>query len=326
MRPHARSVDRLRIAWDERLGHLVRGWLPWRPEPRTASTGRRGGARARLDVLCRAGADLPDPVPAGDAHLRLGRARARIRPAAREVLISAEKEELGALVDLAGRRARVEAGPWRTPARRLRDAASSVLTVASAFLLGRVDRLLLHAGAVVAPSGQAWLLAGDAWSGKSSTCATLLAAGWALVSDDQVILGRDEAAGRPEVVGWPRAFHLDPGWWSCVPVGRRWSVDPGILGPRDPVARAPAAGVIALRLAPEAPTALRRIPAAEGLTALLRQSPWLMADRERAPVLLERLREVAAAGSFELRLGEDSFGKPRRLSGALRPLTEERGL
>jgi len=66
----------------------------------------------------------------------------------------------------------------------------AMLTLASALLLGRSGRPLVHAAAAVAPDGGggAWLLVGDARSGKSTSCASLVTLGWDYMSDDQLVL------------------------------------------------------------------------------------------------------------------------------------------
>ena len=65
------------------------------------------------------------------------------------------------------------------------------LTLSSALLLGRIGRALIHAAAVVDPFDRGWLLVGDSHAGKTTTCATLISAGWRFVADDQVVLRTD---------------------------------------------------------------------------------------------------------------------------------------
>src|SRR5690606_33365128 len=91
----------------------------------------------------------------------------------------------------------------------------SMLTLSAALLLGRLERTPIHAAAVVAPNGQALLLAGDARVGKSTTTVNLITAGWDYLSDDQIVLERAGADLRVE--GWPRLFYLDEGWEAGTP-------------------------------------------------------------------------------------------------------------
>ena len=121
-------------------------------------------------------------------------------------------------------------------------AVFSALTLAAALLPNRMRRALLHAAAVVAPDGEAWLLVGDAFTGKTTTTVNLIREGWDYVSDDHVVLGRAPGGG-VVVEGWPRAFHLDRGYRSGASVGERDPVDPrssvraGGAGARHSVAR-----------------------------------------------------------------------------------------
>jgi hypothetical protein len=192
----------------------------------------------------------------------------------------------------------------------------SVLTLSAAFLLGRMRRALVHAAAFVAPDGRARLVVGDAWSGKSTTIVSLIGAGWDWLSDDQVVLQREST---DEVVaeGWARPFHLDEGWSDAMPTGHRRAVDPAALGPGRRRESAELGGLIFPRVEPEEPTRLDTVPPAEAFAGLVRQSPWLLADRGAAPSILELLRAAALLPAYRLSLGHDTFGRPERLAQRL---------
>lgn len=192
----------------------------------------------------------------------------------------------------------------------------SVLTLASALLLGRIGRTLVHAAAVVRTDGGAWLLAGDARSGKSSACAALIGAGWNWLADDQVVLESRE--GELWAEGWPRAFHLDTGWWADGPIGRRREVSPEALGPGEWQAEAPVNGVLLPEIRPDKSTELIPAPASEALSRLVRQSPWLLSDQAVAEEILDMLVQAAHAPSFHLVLGREAFGDPDPILGAMR--------
>jgi hypothetical protein len=206
------------------------------------------------------------------------------------------------------------------PAARAWD-VYSMTTLSVALLLARRGRALVHAAAPVSPSGEAWLLTGDTHAGKSTTCANLISAGWRFASDDHVVLSRGED-GRLWVEGLPRKFHLDHGWGSDAPEGRRGETDPLDSWPDRWVARAPLGGVLLPRVTPQRPT--RGAPATPGdaLAALIRQSPWLIADRAAAPGILAMLREAAAGPAYRLELGLDTFAAPDRLDRIVRGLAE----
>ncbi len=59
--------------------------------------------------------------------------------------------------------------------------------------------------------------------------------------------------------------------------------------------------------------------AGDAFTGLVRQSPWLLADRVVAPSLADILSAVARLPRFSLRLGLDTFGRPDRLRALLTP-------
>ena len=188
----------------------------------------------------------------------------------------------------------------------------SAATLSAALLLGRMDRALAHAAAVVGPDGRAWLLVGDSHAGKTTTSANLLQAGWRYVSDDQVVLYRPTDGGL-RVDGWPRPFHLDEGWEGGAPLHRRGTTDPRERWPGRWMRTAPLAGLLFPRVEADRPTARAPLPAADALARLLRQSPWLLADRGAAPGVLRLLQEAASLPAYELRLGLDTYADPQRL-------------
>ncbi len=191
----------------------------------------------------------------------------------------------------------------------------SMLTLASALLLGRSGRALVHAAAAVAPDGGAWLLVGDARSGKSTTCASLVTLGWDYLTDDQLVLSDSE--GAVVATGWLRPFHLDEGWATGQATGLRRTVLAGWLGPGRWRPSAPVAGLLLPLVEPERPTQLTPLSPAEALAGLVRQSPWLLADRVAATTVLGILRGAAGHPAYRLRLGLDAYQDPERLVACL---------
>jgi hypothetical protein len=196
--------------------------------------------------------------------------------------------------------------------------AYSMLTVSSALLLGRMERALIHAAAIAAPGGRSWLIVGDGGSGKSTTCAGLAAHGCELLSDDQVVLGRE--GERLSVEGWLRPIHLDGGWQRRVPSGRRRTVEPAELGLEVGRHVGTVAGTLHTSVEAEQPTATAAIPSAEAFTLLVRQSPWLLADRETAEAVVSLMTDVARLPAFTVSLGLDSYGSGPELSQLLDPI------
>lgn len=307
----------LRLRADERLVPLLRRWLPLLPYPQYSDDAGPAAIRvARGDppsapASASSGGGAPalrlgtaDVFLDGDAlHLRgSGGCRGAGDLAAGEVELAAPRE--GGGTD-------AEAVAWDL---------YSMCTLSSALLLGRMGRALVHAAAVVAPGGGAWLLTGDTHAGKTTTCANLIGAGWEWVSDDHVVLSRG-ADGVIGVEGWPRAFHLDEGWEAGAPKRVRGSVDPHARWPGRWRRSAPLAGLVFPRVEAERATELSRSPAAEALSGLLRQSPWLLADRAAAPGVLDLLRSACESPAFSLRLGLDTYRDTARLLEVLSPLS-----
>lgn len=196
----------------------------------------------------------------------------------------------------------------------------SMLTLSCALLLGRMRRALVHAAAVVAPDGRAWLLTGDTHAGKSTTSVNLIQAGWRFVTDDHGVLARGDD-GTMRMEGWPRRFHLDEGWDAGAPVHRRGEVDPHQRWPGMWLRSAPVAGLLFPRVDAQQPTTLTRVAGSQALAGLMRQSPWLLADRARAADLLALLTEACSLPAYTLRLGLDTYRDTERLLDVLRPAT-----
>lgn len=194
----------------------------------------------------------------------------------------------------------------------------SILTLAAAFLAGRLGRTLVHAGAVVAPDGRAWLLAGGTFSGKTTTCINLIRAGWDWLADDHVVLGRG-ADGGVEVEGWPRRFNVDTGFAAGASRGVRARVEPAGFGPGRWRPRAPLGGLLFPRVEADTPTALLPMHPARSLSRILPQSPWLLADAPAAPGLLALLRDAARLPAWQLLVGTDSYTNPEQLRRVVSP-------
>jgi hypothetical protein len=192
----------------------------------------------------------------------------------------------------------------------------SMLTLASAFLLGRSGAALVHAGGVVDPEGRAWLLVGDTHAGKTTTCVSLVAAGWRYLADDQVVL-RFGDTGDVEVEGWPRRAHLDEGWSDGVVTRTRGVVDLRARWGERWLARAPLGGVLLPTVRAEEATRAETVDGATAFTALVRQSPWLLADRGAAAAGMALLRAAASRTTRALTLGRDSYARGEVLAERL---------
>jgi hypothetical protein len=295
--------DALQLRLDARLWPLVERWMPRRLDPPV------GQAQATIELAI---GDMPLLEPAGPPLLRLDRVRVWSEDQ-RALALRGGLPASGGLVSLETGRARLCVDPIQSSGAEAD--VYSMLTVSTALLLTGLGRALVHAAAVVAPDGGGWLLAGDARSGKSTTCATLASAGWGFLSDDQVVLATE--ADGVQVEGWLRPFHLDCTSEAGEPTGERREATPAELDLAGWRRTARLAGVMLPVVSAGESTRLTPLAAADALAGLVRQSPWLLACRETAPVVLALLRRAVAGGTFRLRLGRDSYRDPARLAARL---------
>ncbi len=296
------SDGALRLVLDRPLVPLAERWVP--EEPGGATSHRATGAR--IDVRCSARAA---PRPRSAATLSVGTVRAWVDERRGVVRLRGALASSCGAVSLVSRVARLCADPASGD-----EAASdlySMLTISAALLVAGLGRALLHAAAVVAPDGTAWLLVGDARSGKSTTCANLARAGWGYLSDDQTVLAATEQGIMVE--GWLRPFHLDEGWERGEVCGRRRTIHPAALSIGGRRRAAPLAGILLPVVAPERPTSLAPVSAGQALAELVRQSPWLLAHRAVAAAGITVLSRAAQTPAFALTLGLDTYGDPARL-------------
>jgi len=288
----------VRLSLERSLYPVAERWIPQR-------LGEACDAPARAMISVRA-ASVALRHPTDAPTLTLGRVAAWVDQERAAVVLRGAALSSGGVLSLGAGRGRLQVDPARPP-----EAAAdlySMLTVSAALLLASQGRALVHAAAVVAPeAGEAWLLAGDARSGKSTTCATLASAGWGYLSDDQVVLtGREDGV---EVEGWLRPFHLDG------VSGERREVAAAELGLGGGWRRtARLAGAIFPVVSAAEPSLLTPVSAADALARLVRQTPWLLAYRRTAPAVLALLTRAVRGGAFSLRLGSDTYRNPAILT------------
>ncbi|MEO8563498.1 MAG: hypothetical protein ABI601_15570 [bacterium] len=307
------------VTVDDALLPLVRPWLPLHAEPSAkVHAGQEHGAV--IDVTT--GTDVGDADDATDdapALVLFAGVRARELPDEAIALTGASAAR--GLISLVARRARIAPPPAprdESAETRLPADVYAMLTLCAAFLVGRLGGALVHAGAVVDPEGRAWLLAGDTHAGKTTTCVSLVDAGWSFLADDQVVLRRDDA-GELVAEGWPRHAHLDEGWSDSVVTGTRAALDLRARWGDRWRRRAPVGGMLFPDVAADAPTSVSPVHAATAFAALVRQSPWLMADRGAAPVVLDLLREASDRPAFALTLGRDGYARGDVIAERLAP-------
>ena len=304
----------VRLALDHAVYPLAERWIP-------RGLGEPRGTPAEATLSVHSGR-TPLARPTRRATLALGSAAAWVEDGARSVLVRGATPSSGGVLRRAGGQGWLQVDP------KCGEGAAadlySMLTVSTALLLAGLGRALVHAAAVVAPppDGGAWLLVGDARSGKSTTCATLASAGWGFLSDDQVVLEAREDGVHAE--GWLRPFHLDATDEGGEPSGLRREISPAELGLEGWRRSAPLAGVILPAVSPRESTLLTPVAAPDALAGLVRQSPWLLACPDTAATTLAVLRHAAEAGAFALRLGLDTYQQPVRLADLLASTSSRR--
>ena len=300
----------------EELCPLVDGWLPLN---RQAIDGAPAPHGSHIDVE-RDDAPFPRDADASETVLlRLGDVTAYTRG---DDAIALRGPGAGGLVQRARTRARIGVHGGTNPV-TLAPTVYSMLTLTAALLLARSGAALVHAGAVADQQGRAWLFAGDTHAGKTTTCVSLADAGWRFLTDDQVVL-RMGAGGTILTEGWPRRAHLDAGYQERAIAGHRVPVDLRERWDTPWCGRASLFATVLPSVRPEVPTAARRVPASEAFTALVRQSPWLLADGVSAPAIVALLRAVALCPAFALDLGLDSYANGSLLASVLSTALERR--
>jgi hypothetical protein len=302
----------LHLDVEPELLSLVERWLPRLPET------EMGAAEGTATIEVVRGEPFGRQPPQAEPTLEVGSAVAWVMPEDDGVLLQGSGGKREGLVDLTRLRATLRAGSEGSSAAGAD--LYSMLTVSAAMLLGRLGRALLHAAAVVTPAGKGWLLAGDARSGKSTTCVNLVQEGWDFLSDDQVVLYRNATIDSLCIEGWPRPFHVDEGWEEGTPRERRLELDPFGLGTGEWRRTAVLGGALFPRVRAGEPTVLEPAAPADALAGLIRQSPWLLADPSTSERILGMLQAAALGPAFKLFLGRDTFHDSERLLECLRPL------
>ncbi len=225
-------------------------------------------------------------------------------------------------IDRASSRAELRVSPRIADDERMDPGIAFGVVVS--LLASRLGHALVHAAGVIAPSGRAWLLVGDSHSGKSTTTATLIAGGWDYLGDDSVVLSPahgDASGARVHVEGWRVPIRVDRGSMAGATRADRVEVDPHALGGGRWRASAPLGGLLFPCVDRAARTTVAPIARAEAYAALVRQSPWLLADPASAPRVSELLSAASVHCNARLTLGADCYADAGRMIEVLGALT-----
>jgi hypothetical protein len=97
-------------------------------------------------------------------------------------------------------------------------------------------------------------------------------------------------------------------------------VDPSSVGPGRWQRQGTLAGTFILDLRPASLTKVEALSQAEAFAAIVRQTPWLLADSGKATTVLALLVAVTQRPAFRLRLGSDTYRDAARLLQCLGPV------
>jgi hypothetical protein len=217
-----------------------------------------------------------------------------------------------AVIAAGSRTAEVAIGPEALARRE--PLAQSFLSAVLILLLRRVGWHHVHAALARDPIGRAWLFAGDAQSGKSTTAALLATWGWAVGSDDITFLARDGGgvaaiAQRARIALRPAGLALlGRGGGTAARGGRKTAFFPEDLGGSWAARVLP--DILVLPRVEGAVTRAEPVRAHEALVELVRWSAWVALEPDLAQSHLELLTALARqARCFRVALGPDLFAR-----------------
>ena len=185
-----------------------------------------------------------------------------------------------------------------------REVRQQLARVGAILRLRERGRYFLHASGAVDPSGRAWILTGDTGAGKSTLAFALSRAGWRVLGDDGVVLQITSTGViahawkeplRVSLSLAPKYDMLDQVTEAPSPFDERRRVPVHATV----AARAPVAGVVLLAQSRE--YRFERATIADALSALVRQSPWVMLGDPSAKTHYHALHHlVRSVPVFEL--------------------------
>lgn len=282
----------------------------WIDEGRIAPP-RRLALRVTIQEVLPPAADDPRPVfQQPEVEIRSGGADGRVTlwwttaPATFELEPGADSAEL-----------RLSPAAAARAADRLRHFVVTSLI----FLLRRAGWHHVHGATALDPRGRGWLLAGNAYAGKSTTAALLASRGWAVGTDDIAFLA-DAGAGRVAVHAFRSRLALRPGGEELLAragglllAGRGkvgfWPEELG--GSWAPVIEP---DLLLFTRIGEGATAVHPVGPREVLAQLVRWSAWVALEPALAQEHLDLLSRLGAqVRAFRVDLGRDLFDDPTLL-------------
>jgi len=185
-----------------------------------------------------------------------------------------------------------------------RGARQSLARVGAVLRLRQHNRFYVHASGVVNRKGLATVFVGESGSGKSTLAFALARLGWSMLGDDGVVL--EPLADTVLVHGWRSHSLISASLSSTFPElrGREAEAIAEDERRRIPLAVANVAHARLGRLVfirQGASGTFHECGQAQALTALMRQSPWVLLGDASSGMHFEALGRIAASvPSFEL--------------------------
>jgi hypothetical protein len=184
-----------------------------------------------------------------------------------------------------------------------RGARRSLARVGAILRLRQHNRYYVHASGVVNGKGSAFIFVGESGSGKSTLAFALARQGWSMLGDDGVVL--EPLEDTTLVHGWRSQSLISASLSSAFPElrDRRSEAMAGDERERIPldvphVNHARLGAMIFIRQGSKG--SLRRCGQSDALTALIRQSPWVLLGDASSGVHFEALGRIAGSvPSFE---------------------------
>lgn len=179
-----------------------------------------------------------------------------------------------------------------------RGARQSLARVGAILRLRQHNRYYVHASGVVNRKGSAFIFVGESGSGKSTLAFALARAGWSMLGDDGVVL--EPLDDTTLVHGWRSHSMISASLSTAFPElrGRESEAMAGDERERIPldiphVGHARLGALVFIRQG--ANGSLRRCGQSDALTALIRQSPWVLLGDASSREHFEALGRIAGS-------------------------------
>ncbi|HKP37233.1 MAG TPA: hypothetical protein VJT71_10260 [Pyrinomonadaceae bacterium] len=229
----------------------------------------------------------------------------------------------------------VEVWVGNEPGDRERTALARLIFNSAMTAMRRCGLFELHAAGVVNPDGVGVLIIGPSGSSKSTLAIQMADAGWQYLSDDSLLLYREEEVVHARALR--RVFALSDETFSVSGIGRMESLETETL-PFDPLKKrfeprsvfpdrftevCEPRVLLFSRVTRETESRTTKLSQGETMAQLIRMCPWACYDKPAAQAHLNVLATLARqARGYELLAGTDLFGDAEHAANYLRSQTQ----